>query len=92
LKTYLIDRRQKIEIKSPYTAQSTYSNWGTADHGIQLGWILGPLLFISYINDLLPTITVLAAPIIFADDTNVIITSKNLDDFYVIKQGCISYR
>jgi hypothetical protein len=26
LKTYLIDRRQKIEIKSPYTAQSTYSN------------------------------------------------------------------
>jgi hypothetical protein len=40
-----------------------------------------PLLFITYINDLLPTIRTLSEPIIFADDTSVIITNNNFDDF-----------
>jgi hypothetical protein len=80
-KSYLTDRKQKIEIKYPYTNQRTYSNWGTIAHGTSQGSILGPLLFIIYINDLPPTIKTQAAPVIFADDMSVIISSKNLDDF-----------
>jgi hypothetical protein len=82
-RSYLTQRKQKIEIKSPYATQSTYSIWGTIKHGFPQGSILGPLLFITYINDLPKTINTLAIPIIFADDTSVIISSKNLDNFCI---------
>jgi hypothetical protein len=41
----------------------------------------GPLLFILYINDLPLTINTLTETIIFDDDTSVIISNKNCDDF-----------
>jgi hypothetical protein len=80
----LTERKQKIEIKSPYATQSTYSNWGTIKHGVPQGSISGPLLFVIYINDLSPTINTLAIPIIFADDTSIIISSKNLEEFCML--------
>jgi hypothetical protein len=80
-KSDLSDTKQKTEIKSPYTTQSTYSNWGFLEHRILQESILKPLLFIIFINDFSQTTSTLAAPIIFADDTNVTISSKNLDDF-----------
>jgi hypothetical protein len=73
-KSYLTDRIQKLDIKTPYTTQSAYSNWGRIEHGIPHGSIVGPLLFIIYINDHLPTINTLAPPIRFVDDTSVIIS------------------
>jgi hypothetical protein len=83
-KSYLTDRKQMIKIKSPYTTQSIYSHWGTIEHGFPEGSILGNLLFIIYINDLPPIINILGAPIIFADDMSVIISSKNLDDLWML--------
>ena len=41
------------------------------------GSILGPLLFLVYINDLLKAIENKAVPIKFADDTSILITSPN---------------
>jgi hypothetical protein len=32
-RSYHTERKQKIEIKSPYATQSTYSSWGTIDFG-----------------------------------------------------------
>jgi hypothetical protein len=37
-----------------------------------------------------PTINILVAPIIFADDTSVIISGKNLDDFCMLKNRAVS--
>jgi hypothetical protein len=57
-----------------HTLYKLYSNWGIIKHGVPQGSILGPLLFLVYINDLPPTINSQSKPIIFADDTNIIIS------------------
>jgi hypothetical protein len=90
-RSYLTDRKLKIEIKSSYATQSTYSDWGTIEHGVLQGSILGPLLFIIYINDLPPTIHTLSVPIIFADGTGVIISSKKLHDFSMLSNRVVSH-
>ena len=41
------------------------------------GSILGPLLFIVHINDLPKAVECKALPILFADDTSILLTSPN---------------
>jgi hypothetical protein len=46
-------------------------------YGIPQGSNLGPLFFILYINDLPKIMATTANPVLFADDTSVIITNPD---------------
>ena len=55
------------------------SNLKNIKCGVPQGSILGPLLFLLYINDL-PQVSEYFMPILFADDTNLFATGYNLND------------
>jgi retron-type reverse transcriptase len=77
IKSYLSDRYQQVELTHSYeNANITRikSNLNELSTGVPQGSILGPLLFVIFINDLSCYITYKC--IIYADDTNICITSK----------------
>ena len=55
------------------------SDYKEIKYGVPQGSVLGPLLFLIYINDL-PSVSKLVMPILFADDTNLFCTGKNFGD------------
>jgi len=82
IKSYLMDRFQRVAIMDK-TNNINYSDWDIIKHGVQQGSILGPLLFLLYINDL-PSITAKNAKLVlYADDTSCIITNPSLSEFAI---------
>ena len=53
------------------------SHWGEVTRGVPQESILGPLLFLLYINDLPQITNVNSKFVLFADDTSVIITNSD---------------
>ena len=56
-------------------------NWGEITHGVPHGSILGPLVFLLYINDLPQIANDNSKLVLFADDTSIIIKSLNPINF-----------
>ena len=73
--SYLDNRQQYVSI------DGTNSTTKHIKYGVPQGSILGPLLFIIYINDI-PNISTLAKFILYADDANIIITGDSIEEIH----------
>ena len=78
--SYLLDIYCRTAVYNRKENSQKVSNWATIRQGVPQGSILGPLLFIFYINDLPKIINTTSSPIIFADDTSILFTHSNLPD------------
>jgi hypothetical protein len=58
-----------------------YSEWESVTDGVPQGNILGPLLFLLYVNDLPNVISDIFNLILYADDTSLIITNSDSQMF-----------
>ena len=72
LKSYLTNRKQYIQID-----KNDKTDLKTIKCGVPQGSILGPLLFLIYVNDLQYVSTILN-PIMFADDTNLFYSHQDI--------------
>jgi len=61
--------------------QINFSAWEPIADGVPQGSILGPLLFLLYVNDLPKTVNENTVPILFADDKSIVVKSSNLKEF-----------
>jgi hypothetical protein len=75
------DRYQQVLIDDDLAYSYTSSEWEKINHGMPQGSILGPMLFLFYINDLPKVVNDNTEPVIFSDDTSIIVSNSNLVEF-----------
>jgi hypothetical protein len=73
-KSFPESRYQRVSLSG------TLSGWTGIRHGVPQGSILGPLLFLLYVNDLPNNIERISVPILYTDDTSILFSHSDLND------------
>ena len=79
IKTFLQNRYQRVVLNNNYS--NLVSEWGKTTHGVPQGLILGPLLFLLYLNNLPSLIDNNNKIVLFVDDTSLIISNPDPINF-----------
>jgi len=79
-KSHLTNRYQRILLYNE-NGTITTSTWAKIEHGVPQGLVLGPLLFLIFMNDLPKFVNDKSVPILFADDTSILLSHSNPTDF-----------
>lgn len=94
ISSYLQGRTQRVRLTSTLNGERVYSEWGKVEKGVPAGSVLGPLLFIIFVNDLpayLAKICELLFSIdvtLFADDTSLLVAGpRNVDLANISKEA-----
>ena len=78
---FLKDRRQRVSIRG------SVSNWLPVDSGVPQGSVLGPILFLFYINDLVDGLE--CAILLFADDAKIFREMRTPEDIEALKRDML---
>jgi len=90
-KTYITNRKQKFKITTQNLKHESLCRWEAIKNGVPHGSILGPLLFVIYVNDLPRSINKFTSPVIYADDTSVLVSANNLKDLQTKIDSTLHY-
>jgi hypothetical protein len=72
LKSFLVGRRQRVVLNG------NYSKWTNVISGVPQGTILGPILFLIYINDIVDSVKTNIK--LFADDAKIFTKINSIED------------